>query len=79
MLGLGIESRMQQLIQTRRIDAQDRGLLVDQFFLDHVHGDLHRGRRRALAVAGLEHVQLALFDRELEILHVAIALLQRAS
>ena len=64
---------MQQLIQAGRIDAQDRGLFVDQPFLHHVHGDLHRGGGGPLAVAGLEHVQLALFDRELEILHVLVS------
>ena len=53
--------------------TKDRGLLVDQLFLDHLHRDVHRGRRRPLAGAGLEHVQLALLDCELKVLHVLVA------
>src|SRR5256885_11242302 len=49
------------------IDAENGGLLVDEPFLHHVDGDLHSGLRGALAVAGLEHVELALFDGELEV------------
>ena len=69
-VGLGVEHRVQQLIEAGRIDAQNRGLLVDQLFLDHLDGDPHGRAGGALAVAGLEHVQLALFDGELEVLHV---------
>ena len=36
-----------------------------------------RGLRGALAVARLQHPQLALLDREFEILHVAVMLLER--
>ena len=68
-----------KLIQASRIDAQDAGLLVDQLFLHHLDGDLHRGGGGALAVAGLQHVQLALFDREFEILHVLIAGFEKSS
>ena len=70
-LGLGIKHGVQKLIETGRIDAQHGGLFVDQFFLDHIDGDLHRGGGVALAVAGLQHVELAFFDGEFEILHVA--------
>ena len=37
---------------------------------------LQRRRGRALAVAGLQHVELALLDRELDVLHVAVVLLE---
>ena len=44
---------------------------VDHALLDHVDGDAHRGQAGALAGAGLEHVELAVLDRELHVLHVA--------
>ena len=41
---------------------------------DHVDGDADGGQAGALAVAGLQHVELAILDGELEVLHVAIVL-----
>ena len=40
------------------------------FSLHHVHRELQRRHRRALAVARLQHVDDAVLDRELEVLHV---------
>ena len=51
--------------------------LGDHAFVDQVDGDLQRGGRGALAVTGLEHVELAVLDGELHILHVAVVVLQR--
>ena len=45
--------------------------------LDHVDGDLDGGEGGALADAALEHVQLALLDGELDVLHVVVVLLER--
>ena len=73
-----IEHRVQQLIELLRIDALHRFALGDQPFAHHLDGDPHRRRARALAVAGLQHVQLVIFDGEFEILDVAIVLLQVA-
>ena len=56
---LGSSVGMQQLVERGRIDPQDRLAAVDQAFLRHVHRDAQAGRRGALAVAGLQHVQLA--------------------
>ena len=56
--GLGVEGGVQQLVELAGGHAQDRGLLVDQSLLDHVDGDLDGSRRGALAVAGLQHVEL---------------------
>ena len=47
------------------------------FSLDHLDGEPHGRHGRPLAVAGLEHEQLAVLDRELEVLHVAEVGLQR--
>ena len=76
LLGGRIEHRVQQLIELLRIDAQHGFLLVDQPFAHHLHGDADGRRTRALAVAGLQHVQLAVLDGELEVLDVAVVLLQ---
>ena len=46
--------------------------------LDHVDGDADGGQAGALAVAGLQHVELAILDGELEVLHVAVVLFHLA-
>ena len=66
---LRIEAREQQLHQVARGDAEQRLLLVDQFFLHHVAGDFHRCSARALTRARLEHEEASLFDGELDVLH----------
>ena len=76
-LRLRIEHRVQQLIELLRIDAQDGFLLVDEAFVHHLDGDADRRRTGALAVAGLQHVELAVLDGELEILNVAVVIFQR--
>jgi hypothetical protein len=43
---------------------------VDEFFLDHVNGEFEGGQGGALAVAGLQHENLAVLDGKLEVLHV---------
>ncbi len=45
-------------------------------FFDHLDGDANRGASGALAVARLQHVQAAVLDGELEVLHVAVVLFQ---
>lgn len=39
-------------------------------FLGHVYGNLQRCMARALARARLQHVELALLDGELDVLHI---------
>ena len=46
------------------------------FSLHHVHRDLHGGHAVALADAALEHEQPAFLDRELDVEHVAVVLLE---
>ena len=46
---------------------------------DHIDGDLERRRRRALAGARLQHVELALLHRELDVLHVAVMRFERVA
>ena len=67
---------MQELVKLVGGDAQDRLLLGDAPLLYHLHGDLERGERRALADAGLEHPKLTLLDRELDVHHVGVVVLK---
>ena len=69
---------MQKLIELLRVHAQHGFLLLDQAFVDHLHGDANRRGTGALAVPGLEHVELAVLDGELEILDIAVVLLERS-
>ena len=74
---LRIDGRMQQLVERSGIDARDRLLLRDQPFLGHLDRDAQRGLGGALAGARLQHPELAALDGELEVLHVAVVLLQQ--
>ena len=69
---------MEQLVERRRLDAGDRLFLRDQAFAGELHRDAQRRLRGALAVAGLEHPELAGLDRELHVLHVTVMLLEHA-
>ena len=64
------------MIQLLWCHTQHRFLLIDQAFVHHLYRNVYRRRTRALTVAGLQHVQLLVFDGELEILNIAIMLLQ---
>ena len=75
-LGGRVEHRVQKLIELLRVDAQDGFLLADEAFAHHLDGDANRRRPGALAVAGLEHVERAVLDGELEVLDVAVVLLE---
>ena len=65
-----VEDRREKLVELFGRVAEHSGLPVDELLLDHVHGELQRGGGGALAVAGLEHEQLAVLHGELDILHI---------
>ena len=75
----GVELRVEQGVKVARVDHQNGLLLVDHAFIDEVARDLERSLRGALAVAGLEHEELAVLDGELHVLHVVIVVLQRGA
>ena len=50
---------------------------ADQPLVRHVDRDPQRGLGGALAVAGLQHPELAALDRELHVLHVAVVALEQ--
>mmetsp|Transcript_6723 Transcript_6723/g.17216 ORF Transcript_6723/g.17216 Transcript_6723/m.17216 type:complete len:986 (-) Transcript_6723:44-3001(-) len=74
---LVLELRVQQLVDVRGLHDLDGLLDVDHALRHQVHGNLHGPGARALAPAGLQHVQLPLLHRELDVLHVAVVLLQQ--
>ncbi|MPM27061.1 hypothetical protein SDC9_73566 [bioreactor metagenome] len=67
---------MQQRVQLLGLHAQN-GLFFGNHSLVHqIHGHLQSGRGGALAVAGLKHIELAVLDGELHVLHVAVVIFQ---
>ena len=76
-LGLRVDGGMQELIERGRFDSRDGFLAGDQVLVRHLDRNAQSRFRGALAVAGLEHPQLAALDRELHVLHVAIVLLEQ--
>ena len=71
-----VEHRVQEVVDLRRVDARDRVVAVQQPLLDHRDGGSDRRGGRALGGSGLEQVQPTLLDRELDVLHVAVVLLE---
>ena len=67
---------MQQLIQALCLDAHDCLRRRNLALIDQIAGNLDCRVCGALAVAGLEEVQLALLNGELHILHIAIMVFQ---
>ena len=67
---------MEQLVDLGGLDALDRLVLGDEGFRDHVDGDLDGRLGGALRGARLQHPELALLDGELEVLDVAVVLLE---
>ncbi len=69
---IGIERRVQQLVERHRVDAQHRLFLGDQARFRHIDRNLQRGLRGALARTGLQHPELLALHGELDILHIAV-------
>ena len=76
-VGLRVERRVQQRVELLGVDRQQRLRPVEQALVDRVDREAHRGLRGALGVARLQHVEAALLDRELGVLHVAVVALER--
>src|SRR6185312_16343068 len=76
---LFIEAWNQEVVKLIGLDAEDHLFLGDQALFHHLNADADCSAASTLAVAGLQHVQLAVLDGELEILHVAVVLFQARS
>ena len=68
---------MQELVELRGLHAEHRFALVDQAFVDHLDGHAQRGGRGALADTRLQHEQATLLDRELDVAHVVVVVLEQ--
>ena len=67
---------MEQRIQLLGLHPHHSLLLRDHALVHQVHSHLQSGGGGALAVSGLEHIELAIFNGELHILHILIVILQ---
>ncbi len=76
---LRVDHRVQELVELRRLDARDRVVAADQALVDHVGRDPQRRAGRPLAAARLEDVEPPLLDGELDVLHLAVVLLEAAA
>jgi len=71
-----IDRRVKELFERGRVDALDRLAPIDQALLDERHRTGERRGGRPLASASLQEVEPVVLDRELDILHVSIVVLQ---
>ena len=74
--GGGIQRGMQQLVERFGVHPRHRLAPVNQPFLRHIHGNFHRRIGGALAVARLQHPELAALNGELHVLHIAVVLFE---
>ena len=72
-----VELRVQELVELRGLDPEDRLALVDQALALHLDRHPQRGHRGALADPGLQEEEAALLDRELDVAHVVVVLLEQ--
>ena len=70
------ERRQKHLRDVIWSDAHHGFFFGNQTLFDHVSRDLDGGCTGSLATPGLQHVQLAAFDGELNVLNIAVMLLQ---
>jgi hypothetical protein len=75
-LGGRVDHPVQELVELIRVHTLDRLFLRDQPLFDHLDRGAHRRGRGPLAIAGLEQVERAALDGELQVLHVAVVPLE---
>ena len=63
---------MQKHIQSLCVDLEQSFLLGDHALVDEVASDTDSSGSGTLTVSGLEHIEFALFDGELHILHISV-------
>ena len=71
-----VETRYQEVVQLVRLDAEDCLFLLDQPFFHHLQCHANRSQAGALAIAGLQHIQLAILDSEFEVLQILVMILE---
>mmetsp|Transcript_2482 Transcript_2482/g.3526 ORF Transcript_2482/g.3526 Transcript_2482/m.3526 type:complete len:709 (-) Transcript_2482:241-2367(-) len=70
------ELGVKELVEMAGFHHVDGLVLGDEALLEHVDGDADGGGAGALAVAALEHEELLVLDRELDVLHVLVVRLE---
>jgi hypothetical protein len=75
-LGSGIDHRVQHVVERSGVDALDRIGPRDDALARHLDRGAQRRGGRPLRRARLQDVELALLDRELDVLDVAVVLLE---
>ncbi len=68
--------RVQHLVNLFGGDAVQSGRFVDQSFFDHIVRDLDSSLGGTFAIASLQHPEFAMFDGELDILHIFVMILE---
>src|SRR3990170_859543 len=71
-----VEARQQEIDHVVRLDPTNRLLACDEALRHEVHGNLHCGPRGPFPLSRLEDPQLPALDRELDVLEVAVVLLE---
>ncbi len=71
-----IDHRMEELVELRWLNALDGFSLADESFTDHIDGDIDGRLASPLPSPRLKHEQAAILDRELDVLHVAVMMLE---
>jgi hypothetical protein len=73
---LGVEHGVEEPLDVFGFDSFKCFFNCDELLVGHVHGDLECRARRALAHARLEHIEFAVLDGELHVLHIAVVALE---
>ena len=75
-VGAGVDHRVQELVELTGVDTGDGLLARDEALLGHLDADPQRGLRGSLPRPGLEQEEPSLLDRELDVLHLPVVLLE---
>ena len=73
---IGVNHRVQKLVELLRSHAPNGKSFVNNTFGDHFNGNTHRSRTGALAVTGLQHEEFAVLHGELDVLDVVVVALE---
>ena len=67
---------MEDFIELAWRNPHHGGLLIDHILIHHVHRHLEGGEAGTFSDTALEHPEMSLLDRELDVLHVVEVLLE---
>ena len=71
---LGVKLGMEQCVEVSGVNHKNSFLFGLLSFVDQVAGDLQSGLSGTLTVTGLKHVELAVLNGELHILHIVVVI-----